>query len=122
MNIIQDNSCTFCSESEETLAHLLFNCITVTRLWETVKTWLRTNHQTPPPITQDIVILGYTVRDPNYFPFNTLIVTKNYIFWASQKQVALNIAYMQRRFYDTYSQQKKIAQNKFKIESFEKQC
>ena len=41
-NIVEDDSCTFCSNEQETLKHLFVECPEVQIFWENVRTWLNT--------------------------------------------------------------------------------
>jgi hypothetical protein len=48
MNLAKSKTCSFCSESEETIEHLFFNCKKTRELWEKIRHFFRPNLELPP--------------------------------------------------------------------------
>ena len=58
----------------------------------------------------ETIVLGYLVKNENYYAFNTLLlVAKSYIFWSFRKELNPNIFQFQKRFYKIYNEQKYIS-------------
>ena len=58
--IIDDSSCTFCNEDEETISHLFWNCDKVQRFWSTFSETLcgRCRQYDSLELTKELVLFG----------------------------------------------------------------
>jgi len=118
-NIVDDDTCTFCAEAEETLLHLFVECPIIQGFWEEIKSWI--NNST------GIDILNTT--DPNILLFgdvrsllatHVLLTAKYYIFICQLRKTRPCLLSFKQMLITEYKTEKYISkQSKKKSINFE---
>ena len=76
--IKESDRCTFCGLECETIKHILWDCMYVNRLWETLFNWITDKTNTTITFTVKDILLGITFEE--MIAFNCIfIITKQYI-------------------------------------------
>ena len=77
--IKESDRCTFCGLECETIKHILWDCMYVNRLWETLFNWITDKTNTTITFTVKDILLGITFEE--MIAFNCIfIITKQYIY------------------------------------------
>ena len=104
MGLASNDICSLCHKDTETLLHLFCSCEKSSNLWKEISRWI--NNKTSIPIQFDplMIIIGYTNIN-NISPTINLIImiTKNYLFHCSNKNVSPNIFSVIERIRQSYS-------------------
>ena len=58
IKVSQNNKCTFCSDSIETIEHIFWTCPKVFDVWEELDKWIYSKVQIELPFNLDIVLFG----------------------------------------------------------------
>ena len=92
IKISSDDICSFCSVSGENIEHLFYECTKVSQLWDNVQRWVRMKTGVNITLTPTMKIIGYMIKDRNFWPLNLILTTtRKYIFWCSKKNFELNL-------------------------------
>ena len=79
LKIIINNTCTFCGTDEENINHLFNKHREVTQLWKNIQQWMKNKIGVNITSTRTMKILGYLVRDENFWPLNVVLIpTRKY--------------------------------------------
>ena len=104
MGLASNDICSLCHKDTETLLHLFCSCEKSSNLWKEISRWI--NNKTSIPIQFDplMIIIGYTNIN-NISPTMNLIImiTKNYLFHCSNKNVSPNIFSVIERIRQSYN-------------------
>ena len=119
LKITTDNMCSFCGKYEENIDHLFNKCKEVTSLWTNIERWIKNKLGVNITLTTPMKILGYLIRDENFWPLNlVLIVTRRYIFWCSKNNFHLNIYFLQKEVRKTYDEQEALSKMNLQFDTF----
>ena len=89
--------CTFCHLQEETILHLLYECMCVRNLWFRVQDILDRVKSTNIKLTSFDVLFGFNMCDTNEYVINNVILHIKFYIWKSKsKFIAPNYEDMKR--------------------------
>ena len=119
IGISEDNKCRLCLQNEETIEHLLIQCIKSQELWDQIKNWLMDCFNINfDPFT---ILFGYQIMCNMQQSINMIIlIAKNYIFQMARKQSNLLLEVFLIKLKHVYQDQRMLAIINNKIISFEK--
>ncbi|XP_067660098.1 uncharacterized protein [Haliotis asinina] len=79
MQYVDNNLCSYCSASIETITHLFYDCSKVSHMWRNLQNWLNKNLEANLKFTKKQILLGFDQK--NNDPINIiLILFKKIIF------------------------------------------
>ncbi|XP_067660585.1 uncharacterized protein [Haliotis asinina] len=79
MQYVDNNLCSYCSASIETITHLFYDCSKVSHMWRNLQNWLNNNLEANLKFTKKQILLGFDQK--NNDPINIiLILFKKIIF------------------------------------------
>ena len=80
LGITENDLCSYCANSRETIKHLYLECPVVQRLWADLENWLRrTMHDNDIALSKSTLIAGYTGMNQHLIN-HILLVAKHYIY------------------------------------------
>ena len=86
MKIVETTLCSFCKYNEETLAHLLWECIFAKNFWVDLKLWLKISLSYNLTLTFYDICFGYNVNHPDCLINHSIFSGKMYIFSCKLKE------------------------------------
>ena len=110
MRISDTNICGLCDSQPETIQHLLVYCDKSRDLWNDIKVWIQLTINFDLEITPTMILLGYSNRDNNNVPLNSILISvKYYIFSTAHSSKNMNIYDCQKSVQKMYEEQEQIA-------------
>jgi len=117
MNIKEDDLCSFCRMSRETILHLFIECHHSKALWNAIQYWLTTHLGTN--ITFSIIDILFGRVGPNNLLINhLLLITKQYIFSKRFNNGNLHLEGILATFEDTFKIEQYSAKVNMKTDTF----
>ena len=115
---IQDSPlCTFCKRSEETIKHILFDCVHVKRLWQRLLEWIEYKTGIVLEPTLSNIIFGYIEKRNDVLNL-IFTVTKYFIYTCKYQNKRPNINGLKAKLQDTYYIHKQIFYTKCRYDIF----
>lgn len=119
MNIINDDSCTFCQNEPETLVHLFYDCEIIKQFWQHLQTYVKQkcniNFQ---EFGETDILFGITKLD---LVLNKLILfAKHHIYYCRIKKLRPNLENFKNQIVANYKIEKYAAKQTSKYNEFEK--
>ena len=112
--------CSFCAKEEETLEHLLFQCIHVQAFWFAIESFLTSKDIYNKALSELDVLLGIFGEDKNLTLINfTIIIAKRYIYFCRAKSIKPMTKYslFWKRVQNAYKIEFAIATKRKKLDS-----
>ena len=121
IGISENNKCRLCLQNEETIEHLLIQCIKSQELWDQIKNWLMDCFNININFDPFTILFGYQIMCNMQQSINMIIlIAKNYIFQMARKQSNLLLEVFLIKLKHVYQDQRMLAIINNKINSFEK--
>ena len=100
------STCRLCTNNEETILHLFYNCIKTKDFWENISNWMRIKLKLPWFFDEEQVMFGYLSNGRNGDQINLLILcAKWYIFQCAKNNKILNIYNFQKKYKSAFAEQ-----------------
>ena len=123
IGIKQDNKCTFCNDSPETLIHIFWECPITQNFWKNLETWLKggcAHIRTLTLTEQDVIFqIQGRQRTDNVLNF-ILLVAKSYIYSMKYKNKIPQLISFQKLLLFSYNTEKLIAYSNCQWDKFNK--
>ena len=122
-NVIQNRwdatvspKCSFCSEENETIVHIIWSCKIIQQFWKNLIQWIRHGCKFELNIgLVDVVINRINNKQHKYFIESVILLCKQYIYASKCLNQKLNIQAVVDKIYDQYLVEKLIAQQNNKV-------
>ena len=87
--------CTFCSEVEESIVHLFWDCKFTFKYWKDFQNWINSNLNASVSLTQNTVLFGnYIFKD---YVFNNILLVLKFNIYKSRVKKTKTLLFMERR-------------------------
>ena len=114
-----DGICNFCKQKNETIIHLLVECVFVRRFWSEVSTLIKSKTGLNLPVNACSIILGDLSKSVSHFPVNVIYLTaKFFIFKISRSTGILSVGNFCEYLNRIYLEQEYVAKLEFKHGKF----
>ena len=109
-----DGTCNFCKQKNETIIHLLVECVSVRRFWSEVSTLIKSKIGLNLPVNACSIILGDLSNNVSNFPVNVIYLTaKFFIFKISRSAGILSVGNFCEYLNKTYLAKLEFKHGKF---------
>ena len=107
--------CQLCGSQTETINHLLWECIKVTKLWKAFRRWIEHVCKIRFKLTNEIVILNnYTGPAQNFINI-CILITKQYVYMKKCVKEDLKFIQISTKIYKMYKDEEFIAKKRMKL-------
>ena len=123
IGIKQDNKCTFCNDSPETLIHIFWECSIIQTFWKNFQSWLKGGcaHIRTLTLTKQDIIFQIQDRQRTDNVLNLiLLVAKSYIYSMKYKNKIPHLIPFQKLLLFSYNTEKFIAYSNCQWDKFNK--
>ena len=101
MNIVEDDSCSLCNRTRETILHLFVECTVSKKFWSSVEDWIVRNASCEIKFSSIDILFGRVGPNMNLMN-HLLLITKQYIFSRRGSNAGLNLNGIISIFKDTF--------------------
>jgi hypothetical protein len=101
MNIVEDDSCSLCNRTRETILHLFVECTVSKKFWSSVEDWIVRNAACEIKFSSIDILFGRVGPNMNLMN-HLLLITKQYIFSRRGSNAGLNLNGIISIFKDTF--------------------
>ena len=118
MNIADTNKCTFCNDSDETIAHVMFQCTHSLSFWNDVVDWLKEFKIYLGILNEFNVLFGLFIVNHFKLTNHVVLIGKQTIYTCRAKKVKPNLNIFLAKLRNTLMIEQNIAQRRGALESF----
>ena len=118
MNIADTNKCAFCNDSDETIAHVMFQCTHSLSFWNDVVDWLKEFKIYLGILNEFNVLFGLFIVNHFKLINHVVLIGKQTIYTCRAKKVKPNLNIFLAKLRNTLMIERNIAQRRGALESF----